>query len=238
MGVVELLPWDSDWLGFSVARLVVRLSDVATDVPAAVAQCQTAGIRLLYLVLDPIDAMASAAAQAVGAELFDTKLTYQLSLFTLVPPVQEPIGIQLTREVALTPALEQLAWQSGKYSRFRLDARIGSRAFEVLYTRWLSQSLVHGTVWTASNENNEKRGLLAFGTRGGAASIELLAVTPAARRQGIGYFMVQAVREAAIRQGHATLRVVTQDANQSARQFYEQCGFQLINTAHYYHLWL
>ena len=238
MGEVELLPWDSDWLGFPVARLVAGPPGSATDVSAAVAQGRAAGIRLLYLVLDPTDVVASEAARAAGAELLDIKLTYELSLSTLVPSVQEPVGIQLTQVVALTPALEKLAWQSGKYSRFRLDSRIGSPAFEALYTRWLSQSLAQGTVWAASNENNEPCGLLAFGTRGGAASIELLAVAPAARRQRIGYFMVQAARQEAIRQGHAMVRVVTQDANQSARQFYEQCGFRLLDTAHYYHLWL
>lgn len=238
MGEAQLLPWDSDWLGFPVARLAARLGQ-AVDMPATVAQCQASGIRLLYLVLDPADAGAAAAARTAGACLADIKLTYQLLLPAPELPEPASAGIQLTRAAALTPTLERLAWQSGEYSRFRRDAQIGALAFETLYTRWLRQALAQGTVWAASNEDNETVGLLAFDTHGSAAaSIELLAVAPAARRQRIGHLLVQAAQQEAYRLGHATLRVVTQAANQPAWQFYERCGFQLISTEHYYHLWL
>ena len=70
------------------------------------------------------------------------------------------------------------------------------------------------------------------------ARIELLAVAASARRQHIGQQLVQRARQEAQRRGYGALRVVTQDLNQPARQFYERCGFSLWHVEQVYHLWL
>ena len=231
---VQPLVWDSNWMGFPVARFIVDSSDNMT---IAVAQCRAAGMRLLYLVLDPADTVAAAAAAATGALLLDVKLSYEKRLPGLTMSGVPPVGTVLALADATTPQLVALAFQSGEYSRFRRDFRIGIQAFEGLYAHWLGKALVNGRVWAASNAN-ETVGLLAFDVRGGDASIELLAVAPTARRQHIGQYLVQVAEQAAQHQGYATLQVVTQGANQPARQFYERCGFQVRHTEHIYHLWL
>ena len=239
-GKLQILPWDSDWLGVLVARLVVTGAEAAIAVPAAVTQCRATGIRLLYLPVSPADAAASAAARAVGAELVDIRLTYRLPLTGgAVPPDLLPPGIALVPATALTAPLEELAWLSGEYSRFRRDARIGELAFRALYSRWLRRALAEGVVWVAATANEQTAGLLAFEALDhGPASIALLAVASTARRRHIGQCLVQMARQEAQQRGCAELRVVTQGANQPARQLYEQCGFGLLRTEHYYHLWL
>jgi ribosomal protein S18 acetylase RimI-like enzyme len=137
----------------------------------------------------------------------------------------------------LTPALEQLAWQSGALSRFRRDARIGQAAFEALYSEWLTQLLAHGTVWEARN-GSQSVGLLALDGRTSPARIELVAVAPSVQRQGLGQHLVQRALAAARRQGHGTLQVVTQGNNHAARALYEQSGFELVQTEYIYHCWL
>lgn len=235
---VQPLAWDSEWLGFPVARFEAGPAGTAAEVAAAVAWCRGAGIRLLYLVLSPAAVGAATAARAVGAALVDVKLTYaQAVVPTPVRLAGLPVGVSVAPAGALTRPLEELAWQSGEYSRFRRDARIGTRAFEELYTCWLGQTLERGIVWAASVAG-EPVGLLAFDVRAGQASIELLAVAPQARRQHIGQYLVQAALDEARRRGQGALRVVTQGANQPARSFYERCGFRLRHTEPYYHLWL
>ena len=231
---VQALAWDSNWLGFSVARCIVGASN---DINTAIAQCRGAGMQLLYLVVDPADAVAAATATAAGALLVDVKIMYEKRLVESTTPFVPPVDIVLALADATTPQLEALALQSGEYSRFRRDIRIGTQAFEELYVHWLGRALGHGRVWAASSAD-ETLGLLAFDVRGGNASIELLAVAPTARRQHIGQYLVQVAGQETQRQGYFKLQVVTQGANQTARQFYERCGFQVRHTEHIYHIWL
>ena len=236
---VQLLTWDSEWLGFPVARLVVGADDSVPVVSTTIAQCRASGIKLLYLLVNPTHPAASAAAQAAGGWLADVRLTYRLLLASGTSLVPLPPGIALAMATEFTPSLEELAWRSGEYSRFRRDARIGDVAFQALYTRWLHQVLADGLVWVATMENEKVAGMLAFEARDHEmASIALLAVAPTARRRHVGQCLVQMAQQQARYQGCSELRVVTQGVNQLARQFYEQFGFKLLSTEHYYHLWL
>ena len=236
---LQLLSWDSDWLGFPVARLTVGAEGAANAVATAVAQCRAGGIRLLYLLVNPGDTLASTAAQATGAWLVDVRLTYRLTLAGATSLAPLPPGIALATAKKFTSSLEELAWQSGEYSRFRRDARIGDVAFRTLYTRWLHHVLADGLVWVAATDSEKTAGMLAFEAHDHeTASVALLAVTPTARRRHIGHYLVQMARQEARHRGCTELCVVTQGANQSARQFYERCGFKLLRTEHYYHLWL
>ena len=236
-GSVEALAWDSQWLGFPVARFA-GAPPAAGGVAAAVRHCREAGVRLLYLILDPTDAAAARAARAAGAWLADSKLTYELPLLESAPPAAVASKLHLVRARVPTPELEALARQSGEHSRFRRDARIGTPAFHDLFARWLRQALAQGVVWAATTADDETVGFLAFGEREGPARIELLAVAPAARRRGVAQQLVQAAEFEARRRGHAGLLVATQEANGPARHFYERCGFRLRHTEHVYHLWL
>ena len=235
---VQPLAWDSEWLGLPVAKIVVGASNTDIDVSAAVAQARATGIRLLYLIMSPENVPANAAARACGAWLADHKLTYQLSLQSASLPVSAS-GITLTLATTSTSELQQLALQSGEYSRFRRDKNIGAPAFEKLYTKWLERSLEQDLVWAASLANDPRpAGMLAFALPAAYGSIELLAVAPAARRRGVGMQLVQAAQRASLQRGFSALRVVTQGINSPACRFYEQCGFRLLQSEHIYHLWL
>ena len=230
--VLEALPWDSAWLGLSVARLVAEPATTAAAVAAAVAQSQARGVRLLYLVLP---AGSPAAAEIDGAWPADVRLTYQWT----AAPVPAPAGgslLQLARLTEATPALRELAWQSGEYSRFRRDARIPPAAREALYAEWLARALGHDIVWGAWMAD-ELVGMLAFEGGPNLARIELVAVAPTAQRCGVGQALVQAARHETHRRGLATLQVVTQQANAPARQLYERSGFRQIDARDVYHVW-
>ena len=238
--LVELLAWDTEWLGLSVARLKVAPYYSAAATTAAIEHCRATGVRLLYLSLSPTNTAGAAAAVRAGAWLADVKLTFELSLFPAALAATHslpPPNTVLTKTTAPTLALEQLVLQSGAYSRFRRDARIWPLAFAALYKQWLYQCLNHGTVWVASTKNKPV-GLLAFAARDSYASIELMAVAPAAQGQGIGQELVRAAEREAQQSGFPKLQVVTQGANQPAQDLYRRCGFQLAHAAQVYHLWL
>ena len=240
---VQPLAWDTKFLGFPVARLAARHLPAA-DVLALIEQQRAAGIRLLYLLADPADAESAAAARRAGARLLDRKVTFGLAIG---PPSDQPAApagptaVQVAVATVFTPHLEALAWQSGAFSRFRLDERFAPHVFPDLYSQWLRASLageLARVVLAAVRPNGEEAGLLTLGEEGSTASIGLLAVAAAVRGRGVGRQMVAAARQQAQARGCTRLTVVTQRDNGPACGFYAACGFVPVREEHVYHLWL
>ena len=232
---MEVLPWDSDWLGFPVARAVVCTT---AEIVTAVAEGRALGIRLLYLIVRAAHESALAYAYANGAWMADVKLTYELDMvFPINRPHMQSLAVSYCQATICSPALYELAQQSSQYSRFRLDQLISDDACDELYAKWLQQCLLYGKVWTAER-GGETVGLLAMNSRYGRASIELLSVNPAARQQGIGRGLLYLAWHQARCQYESVLQVATQEANQQAQQLYQRFGFQLVNREHMFHVWL
>jgi dTDP-4-amino-4,6-dideoxy-D-galactose acyltransferase len=234
---IQLLPWDSDFLGFPVGRL---LADgwSADQVVATVAEARAMGLRLLYVVAAPTNEAAITAMRITGGLLADCKVTFAMAV-----PEQPgvPVSAAITAATHYTPQLESLAWQSGEYSRFRLDPHFTPAVFQGLYSQWLRNSLSGGIarqvlVWRAPD--GAELGLLTLGEKNGRADIGLLAVDATARGQRVGQQLVAAAQARAAAWGYAELQVVTQGNNIPACRFYEKCGFKLAHEEYIYHYWL
>ena len=236
--LLEPLAWDTDFLGFPVARFTMAGQSEAVLTAALSAACQ-AGFHLLYLVAAPTNVTAAAVAKAAGAWLADRKVTFMMPLSqgSVVQPAAAAIG----PAVSYSPQLESLAWQSGEYSRFKLDAHFAPEVFQELYSQWLRNSLSGDIarrvlVWQAPD--GHELGLLTLGEKNGRADIGLLAVDAAARGQRVGQQLVAAAQNQAAAWDYAELQVVTQRDNKTACCFYEKCGFRLVHEEHIYHLWM
>ncbi|MGY2133508.1 GNAT family N-acetyltransferase [Hymenobacter sp. HD11105] len=234
---IHPLTWDSDFLGYAVARLNTA-NLTPTEVAAAVGTAREAGIKLLYGIADPTTASLNAALQQQGGWLADRKTTFAIQARM---PDETTSAPYIRSATAYTPQLELLAWQSGEYSRFRLDPRFEVAVFQRLYSQWLRNSLA-GTiarqvlVWR--NAELQELGLLTLGEKNQRADIGLLAVDAIARGQRIGQQLIAAAHAWAISQGYAELQVVTQGDNVPACAFYTKCGFVPVHIEHIYHLWL
>ena len=234
---LQPLAWDSNYLGYGVARL--EAENLAPDeLSRLVAEARAAGLRLLYLVAAPADARSNASAREGGAWLADRKVTFAMPV---APGEQaEVVGPVIQPTTTWTPQLESLALQSGEYSRFRLDTHFEPTVFTGLYQRWLRNSLSHEIarevlVYDAENTGSAQ-GLLTLGLKNGRADIGLLAVDAAARGQRIGQQLVAAARQRTAAWGLAELQVVTQLDNEPACGFYRRCGFREWQVEHIYHL--
>lgn len=237
--VLQPLAWDSEYLGFGVARLETK--NLSPDELAQlIAEARAAGMRLLYLIAAPDDARSNASAREAGAWLADRKVTFAMPV---LPSEQTAaVGPAIQPTTSWTPQLESLALQSGEYSRFRLDAHFAPTVFTGLYQRWLQNSLNHQIarevlVFDANNAGNAQ-GLLTLGLKNGRADIGLLAVDAEARGQRIGQQLVAAARQRTAAWGLAELQVVTQLDNEPACGFYRRCGFREWQVEHIYHFWL
>jgi len=235
----ELLPWDTDFLGFPVARLRAAALDEAT-LDAVLRRCRAAGIRLLYLYADPADAVTIDTAQGAGLLLADHRLTFEMPL-TAAPAHPARTDFQVRPATAYTPQLEALVWQSGEYSRFRRDPRFTPDVFPRLYSQWLHNILAGGTagqLLVAGPAPGEARGLLALNEKQHHASIDLLAVDVVLRGRGLGWQLLEAAQRQAYAWGYPALRVVTQADNAPACRLYQRFGFRVVHEEYLYHCWL
>ena len=236
---LQLLGWDSEFLGFAVARAVVPPLGGAAVVAALVAQARARHLRLVYLVVDPADAAAAATARAAGARLADRKVTFSRPIGRRPgPPADTSPVVAASR---FSPELEVLAWQSGEHSRFRHDPEFAPGVFERLYSHWLRASLsgeLARAVLAWQAPGCRPAGLLTLQAHGGQASIGLLAVQAGQRGQGRGRALVAAARQMAQDWGCEKLRVATQLDNARACRFYSSVGFAIEHQENVYHLWL
>ena len=236
---LQPLAWDSDYLGFGVARLQAE-SLAPDELTELIAEARAAGLRLLYLIATPADAASNASAHAAGAWLADRKVTFAMP----VAPSEQgtAVGPAIQPTTAWTPQIESLALQSGEHSRFRLDTNFAPNVFAGLYQRWLQNSLNHQIAREVlifdANNTGHAQGLLTLGLKNGRADIGLLAVDAEARGQRIGQQLVAAARQRTAAWGLAELQVVTQLDNEPACGFYRRCGFREWQVEHIYHLWL
>lgn len=235
---IQPLSWDSDFMGFPVARLTLEQAD-AVETAQAIAECRAAGHQLIYIMVQPTDDKTNYAVRATGAWLADRKVTFATALQPEDQALPTDPGIKLTTE--FTPELEALAWQSGEYSRFRLEPRLPVTVFQRLYSEWLRNSLngsIAQAVMVMENTSGRTIGLLTLGEKASVADIGLLAVEVEARGQRVGQRLVAEARRLAFNSGYKRLQVVTQGDNIQACRFYDKCGFATFSEVNIYHLWI
>ena len=236
----RLLEWDTQFFGFRVAS--IRLERVRSEqLEAVLARLRSREVRLAYWASDPADRDSQHAAQANGGVLVDRKTTFVIDLRSLAPDnPKAPSTVVAYTAKTPGPDLERLAVQSGLYSRFRVDPRIGRDRFEKLYKLWVANS-TRGNAASAVmvfREAGRIRGMITLGEKDGRGSIGLMAVDEGVRRRGIGTALLQAANGWFRAHGCTEAEVVTQGENRAACRFYEKCGYLVEKVSNFYHFWL
>jgi dTDP-4-amino-4,6-dideoxy-D-galactose acyltransferase len=230
------LPWDSELLGFPVAAINARnLAEAALYPLVAAASAQ--GIRLLYLFVPPgQDKVTAVLGPAAGPAYANLTLHWQ----RLEEPLVSSVSPFIQPAPTLTADLEELALQSGAWSRFRRDPRLAPTVFPSLYRRWLHRAFTAPGYEVLQYQalSQPIQGLLTLATAARHTIVDLLAVDAGARGQGLGRQLLEAARQRALQQGHAEIQVTTQLDNAGACRFYESCGFGPGSVTNIYHLWL
>lgn len=237
---LQLLPWDTAFLGFGTGRLTApNLPE--TELQALLHEARRRGWRLLYWSVGPHDTGSLASARQAGAFLAEEKVVYQASA-PFAGPAEEPVA-GLEPLTQLTPDIIRLAQQSGEFSRFRLDPRFAAGVFEALYTQWITNAVAgqHGqrVFGYVPQPGQPPAGLVTLEHSAAGAFIGLLAVQQAARGRGIGrQLLARCGRELLAHAPVPVLTVATQAANTAACAFYERCGFVEVGRSYTFHCWL
>lgn len=135
--------------------------------------------------------------------------------------------------------LYELAYESGKYSRFLLDTNFGTDNFKKLYKIWVDNSLnkKFADAVLVFLKDTEIAGFVTYKSQVDFAQIGLIAVSPKFQGQGIGKKLLQFVENLLIERNIFELKIPTQLENEAACNFYKKLGYQIIETTHIMHYW-
>jgi len=212
------LPFDSQLFNYPVGKIIIGDDPKEEELQEFAQEYQ-----LLYLF-----SKTPLTFNNPNLHLVDTKIIFEKSLENVneVPEVSFYAG-PLTKEV------EDLAYLSGKYSRFRTDPRLQNEEFEKLYKIWISKAFEGNHILSPSN----LEGLVTFGVENEKASIGLIAVAEQYQGRGWGKKLVQAAEWHANKSGAVTMQIPTQENNLPACKLYRSLGYKVVERDYVYHYW-
>ncbi len=135
--------------------------------------------------------------------------------------------------------LYELAFESGKKSRFKLDSNFESEKFEQFYKLWIDNSIsktIADDVFLCKFEN-KTIAFVTFKVVNNIATIGLIAVDANFQGQGIGKDLLTFVENKLFLEGVHQLIIPTQQANVGACKFYSKMNYKIHDTLFLKHYW-
>ncbi|MCL5247324.1 GNAT family N-acetyltransferase [Cellulophaga sp. 20_2_10] len=228
MNIIKL-DWDSDFFGYTIGRVDVK-SPGAFDFPKF--KKNAALYRLVYLFSDQ-------KIESSKVQLVDTKLTFSKQLEHANLDENSKVSIFLKGKDDFKK-IEKLALQSGKYSRFKIDLNFKKNEYELLYKKWIRNSIYEEKAIEVAifKDSQEILGFFTLEKKSDSlCDISLVAVDQNARGKKIGTKLINFAISQGVKKGFKDIQVVTQLENLPAKNLYEKCGFKICKTEYIYHYW-
>jgi dTDP-4-amino-4,6-dideoxy-D-galactose acyltransferase len=236
---IDALEWDSNFFGFKIGRVFINKSN-ASEIAAISELIKNEQFKMLYVILNEWDDEIHEKLQNAGAKLIDKKTTY---VHTVTAEAKTVVDFPVVEyaDKYMTPELIELAYASGKYSRFLIDKGFGKKSFEKLYMEWLTNSLngkFADKLWVATDREK----VIGFVTakrskEDNSGQVGLIAVSEAYRGRKIGHALMSVCNDWYLHHNLQQATVVTQGDNKAACKFYEAVGYHVGKVEYYYHLW-
>lgn len=168
----------------------------------------------------------------------ETKIVFAKSLSKNTNPTDSFIISAFDTEVS-KKLIYNLAFESGKCSRFRLDTNFKQSEFEKLYKIWVDNSFTKEFAddIVVYKKQNDILGFVTYKLFSEFATIGLIGVSPEFQGEGIGRKLLQAVERKLINNKTEELRIPTQLNNEIACKFYERLGYKIIEKKIIKHYW-
>lgn len=133
----------------------------------------------------------------------------------------------------------QLAFESGKHSRFLLDKNFGIEKFKDLYRLWIDNSISKTFADDVLLYKNREKitGLLTYKVKKENAIVGLIAVSGEYQGKGIGGILLKHLETILYRKEITSLIIPTQFENKQACHFYNKQGYSIFESTHIKHYW-
>ena len=231
---LERLPWDSEFFGVEVGRIVLPCdwTGHALELEALV---RGSSMDLIYVLITEFLSARKEIQRVLvdlSGVLYDNRTVFRKRY--VKPAVQAP-RVPITAATQISVPLESLAYISGTYSRFAQDPRLVP-FFRPMYRRWLEKELANGKVFVWPDAV-APLGMATVGVQDGRGKIGLVAVAEEARGRGIALGLMAAVDDWLRSQGIGECEVVTQGRNLPAQALYRKAGFSCCGQSQVWHVW-
>ena len=228
MEIIQL-KWDTDFFGYKVGKLL--LNDNNLDENLLINN----DFKLIYLFCK--EPLSEDLVKKHNLFLSDEKIDLITNVSNLTYNQFE--NENLVELTILDDNLLDLTFQSGHFSRFKIDSNFKNNEFETLYTAWIEQSISHKNAdkVIGFSINNKVVGFITFVLKNNMFDIGLIAVNEQHRSLKIGKQLLTYVFNYSLSKNVDFVTVTTQNKNQGALNFYLKNGFSINKTTYIYHLW-
>jgi ribosomal protein S18 acetylase RimI-like enzyme len=235
----ELLPWDSEFFGVSVARVHDGLD--ASQLAVADNWCRERGVTVAYLQLPLEQATAARFACELGFRFVDVRVVLAREKGEQERLPSDPPARCVRRlRSSDSKVLERIAATAHRDSRFYADRRFPRERCDALYIAWIRRSCAEPESSVLVAERDGKvAGYLAYRSAAapGTADIELVGVDEAHRGHGVGSALAQAGLEACFSSGFQRVQIATQGRNAAAQRLYRRAGMTTHSVSTWQHKW-
>lgn len=234
------LTWDSNFFGRKIGQLT---GTYESDTELFEYLSQLEEYDLIYFFNKNKKECSKAILNSFNGKKVDTKIIFRWNApseksedFSL------PQGIEEYNSGILTEELESLAYESGAFSRYRIDQNFTTREFRNLYLTWIKKSLKGELAdkVLVSKINDSIAGFITvkFNHNRNSANIGLLAINEKYRGLGLGKKLILAAKNVCLETKSTYLEVPTQKENKTACIFYKKNGFSISEEISVFHFWL
>ena len=243
MNEIEILDFDTDLFGFKIGKLTTRQLS-CEKAKQVVEHCRADGIKCLYAELDIDDYVTLDAAGQNGFVMTDVRVVLEKNISDLngdKRSIVEGYCIDKQTGNADEQALEQLAKEMSRVSRFAFDKKMPENASDKLYVIWVKNSVAKAQadeVYVARELKTKKPvGIITCKKKSQHGEIVLLGVNKEHTRKGIASVMLNQACCYFKDSGLNKVTVATQGKNLSALRLYQKNGFFVCEISAVFHLW-
>lgn len=225
--MIKLLQWDSDFFNKKVGEFELNLLNKEPD--------NIADFDLVYVKSkNPFN------LQLEGFEctLSQSKVVFSKNNLNTIDTLQAEIvsidNFQVGEEL-----LYDLAYESGKYSRFKLDRNISIEKFRALYQKWIDNSIskTFADDILMYIDEGVVLGLITYKVKEDEAEVGLFGVNESVQGKGIGKLLLAAAEHEIAKRKIKKLKIPTQLDNSQACMFYKKAGYNIIDKTIIKHFW-
>ena len=236
MSNYEKLEWDSNFFGFDVA--LINTVESETSFEKTLNEIRIKNYKLIYIKTEPDNKRNNLLIKKNKGILVDQKVTFTTGINTIN---KELISKNVTEYQynKLNKQLLNLAYQSGEYSRFRLDKNLPEETFHRMYKIWIERSVKKEMAENifVYKVGDYIAGMITLSVSANIGIIGLIGVDSNFRSRKIGQKLIEKTREYFLLKDIKKINVVTQLANKIACDFYKKCDFKTSGIENIYHIW-
>ncbi|MCP4634081.1 MAG: GNAT family N-acetyltransferase [candidate division Zixibacteria bacterium] len=231
--VVEILPWDTSFIGVKTGKVKFRNLTEET-VAEVMLSSRNSGIELLYYECDIGDRESIRAAESGGFNLIETRLRF---IKEIEHDIKKPLNIRKAT-IEDCEVLGEIASSINWKSRYYFDENIHSETSRELYRVWIKNSIkgFEDTV-LVFEDGSDIAGFISGKYGEDIGDIGLVGVSPDYTGKGCGSILIQAIENDFAGKGLNDSRVLTQGRNIPAQRLYTKAGYKIERLTYYYHKW-